>query len=352
MANTADARSSRPMQITPMAIVVALALAARMVFAGAVETQAATLSPKLVIAHATINPRVAPLWVAKDEGLFTRYGVEAEVVHVRSASVLAAALTSGDVQIGLIGASAVLAAAAGGIDLRVFGSLSNRAVFGLAVRPGIKDREDLRGGRFGVQSFGGIIWLRTMLALEKLGLDQRLDKISILVIGDSNVLSQALEAGTIDAVTLEGFFIRRLKEKGFPILHEFDLPMLSLALVAKKATMQEHPNTVENILKAVVESIAFVFAPSHKPAVLKTIKRRLRISRDSVAEEAYHEILKGVDRKPQPSLEGLRNVQKAMGLYTPGVALLKTEDLIDSRLILKLDQSGFVDRTYRSYGGQ
>lgn len=320
-----------------------------MVVGHGVQSRAASSPTKVIIAHATINPRVAPLWVAKGEGFFTKYGVEAEVVNVRSASVLAAALTSGDVQIGLIGASSVLNAVAGGIDLQLLGSLSNRSIFGLAVRPGIKGREDLRGGRFGVQSIGGTIWLRTMLALEKLGLDQQKDDIRILIIGDSPVLSQALEVGTIDAVTFEPFFLRRLKEKGFPILYNFDLPMVSMALVARRAYIQAHFETLENTVKAVVESIAFVRAPRNKPVVLNTIMKHLRISDPAIAEDGYQELLKGVDRKPYPSIEGLRNIQKAMSIYNPTVSNLKLEDLIETRFIRNLEQSGFIDGLRTSF---
>ena len=71
---------------------------------------------------------------------------------------------------------------------------NNRVTDDLIVRPRIKRPEDLRGKRFGVQSIGGGGWMGVMLGLESLGLEPRRDDIRILVIGDSTVRGQALEA--------------------------------------------------------------------------------------------------------------------------------------------------------------
>jgi hypothetical protein len=37
-----------------------------------------------------------------------------------------------------------------------------------------------------------------------------------------------------------------------------------------------------------------------------------------------------------------------MALQNPKIAVLKIEDLIDSRMIRKLDETGFIDRLYNN----
>jgi len=39
-----------------------------------------------------------------------------------------------------------------------------------------------------------------------------------------------------------------------------------------------------------------------------------------------------------------------MGTLNPKIANVKVEDLIDSRLIRKLDENGFIDKIATSYG--
>ena len=126
---------------------------------------------KTTIAHAAITTHVAPLWIARDQGIFAKYGIDADVVAVRGAPILVAAITSGAVQVGYTGGSATLGAVAGGVDLKIVATFVNRVVVDLVVKPGIKTAEDLRGKSLGVQSIGGSSGMMAMLALEHLGLD-------------------------------------------------------------------------------------------------------------------------------------------------------------------------------------
>ena len=114
----------------------------------------AAAQSKSVIAHAAVNARVLPLWVAREQGFFTRYGVPAETIFIRQAPTLVAALTSGDIQIGYTGGTAVLGSAASGSDLKILAAFTNRVTYDVVARKGIKTPEDLRGKIFGVQSIG------------------------------------------------------------------------------------------------------------------------------------------------------------------------------------------------------
>ena len=103
----------------------------------------------------------------------------------------------------------------------------------------------------------------------------------------------------------------------------------------------------ERLNKAEIEALAF--APKNKSAVIKTLMKRLRTDAAG-AEEGYQDLLKGVDRKPFPSLDGLRNVQRMLKMRTPKIGEIKAEDVIDARIMRKLDESGFIDRAYAAQG--
>ena len=62
------------------------------------------------------------------------------------------------------------------------------------------------------------------------------------------------------------------------------------------------------------------------------------------------DLVRGVDRKPFASLEGLRNAQRLLKTRNPKVGEVKAEDVIDNRLMRKLDDSGFIDKLYAQYG--
>ncbi|MBM4297829.1 MAG: ABC transporter substrate-binding protein [Deltaproteobacteria bacterium] len=313
---------------------------------------AATARAKMVIAYASIGPRVSPLWAAEEFGFFRKNGIEPQLIFVRGAPTLVAALTSGDMDIGYTGGTAVLGAAAAGIDLKILAVLTNRVTYDLVARPGIKSAEDLRGKRFGVTSIGGTLWMGGVLGLEKLGVDSSRDDIKFLVIGDQVILSQALEDNRIDATVLDIVFSKRLAQKGFPILaelHKTNLPITSTSIVARQSYMQKNPQLMENFLKSVLEGIAFVSGPPNKAATLKLLQRCLRVS-EREAEEGFVDMSIGMDKKPFPSMAGLRNIQRLMQLRNPKLASIKVEDLVDDQILRRLDESGFIDRLFAAHG--
>jgi ABC-type nitrate/sulfonate/bicarbonate transport system substrate-binding protein len=314
---------------------------------------AASSASKLVIAHASMIYRNAPLWLAQERGLFAKYGLQTEIVLVRGAPTSIAGLASETIHVAQTGAAAALGGVSGGVDLKFVAALNNRPPFALVVSPAIKRAEQIKGKRFGVQSIGGTIWMRGMLALEHEGLDPQRDNINIVAVGDSTVISQALISGTIDAATLDGSFASRLNRQGFPILAEFQPLMLSQGILLKKNYVNDHPAQIENFLKGLLEGMAFAFSPANKNIVIEIITRRLRISNPLDLEEGYQDMLKGMDRKPYPATEGVRNVQRL--LVRAGNAKLgkvAAEELVDDRIIKKLDASGFIDGLYRKYGVQ
>jgi NitT/TauT family transport system substrate-binding protein len=320
------------------------------------DTAAAAAKLRVVIAHAAMNFRVAPLWVAQDQGFFAKYGIEPEVIYMRGGPTLVSGMLSGDIQIGWT-AGGLLAPVAEGVDFVIVAGFNNRLTDDLVVRPSIKRPEDLRGKRFGVQSIGGGGWMGAMLGLEYLGLEPRRDDIRMLVVGDATVRGQALEAGSIDATVLDGVFSRKAKTRGFATLVDFsqaNIPIMNHLVTVKKSYLQRQPDVLESVLRALIEGLAFTWAPRSKPLVLKSVMRRLRVTETSFAEEGYHDLLvrQGLEKKPYPSLEGLRNIQRLMQSSNSRIGEVRLEDVIDRSIVRRLDESGFIDRMYTAYSGR
>jgi hypothetical protein len=59
-----------------------------------------------------------------------------------------------------------------------------------------------------------------------------------------------------------------------------------------------------------------------------------------------------VERKPLPTIEGLRNIQRLMKLRNPSIEKMKMEELVDDRIVKRLDESGFIDALAKSYPGK
>ncbi len=301
---------------------------------------------KIRISQSAVNTRSAILWIAHGQGLFAKNGLEVETIYLRSSNLQMAAMATGDVQFASSGGAPVLSAVSGGQDLKIVASPSNRLAYDLVVRPDIKEAKDLRGKRFGVTNIGGTTWMAAILALEHLGLDHQRDQIRINALGNQTILAQAVEAGNIDATLLDPFLSRRLKQKGLSVLidlYRAKIPFINTSLIANGNYIRDNPDIVESVLKSLLEAQALVAAPANKNIVLQTMARQMKLTDPTILEEGYQEILVGFERKPYPSVEGLRNIQRMMAGLNPKVTRLKAEELIDSRFVRKLDDSGYID---------
>jgi NitT/TauT family transport system substrate-binding protein len=312
---------------------------------------AAAAPRRIVVAYAAMNARVAALWIARERGFFVKNGFDAEPLFVRGAPTLVAAMTSGEVDVGYTGGTAVVGAVASGADFKILSALNNRVTYELVVRPGIKSPQDLKNKRFGIQAIGGTVWMGGLLGLEHLGLDPDRDKINVVAVGDQVVMAQALASGTIDAAVLDGVLARPLNAKGFPTLVDLgkaNLPILSNAIVVREPYMHKNPELMEGVLKAIIEGMMFSLSPAQKPSTLKILQKYLRIN-EKEAEEGYRDMVIGYDRKPYALAGGVNNVVRFMKPRNPTVEKVKAAELIDDRVLKKIDQSGFIDEMMAKY---
>ena len=314
------------------------------------SAQVASAQIRINLLH-TGGPSGIPLSIAQEQGFFRKHGVEVRLVFVPESVV---PHLTGENPFGFIGAPSAILQAAGGGDLRILGSFNTaRLSTHVVARPDIKKPEELRGKRLGVRALGAGIWIQTILALEHLGLDPKRDDISILAIGDETQRARALEAGTIDAAVLPPAQSHQLRARGFSVLLDLypaNIYGFSNALAVTATYLQQSPEVVEKVVTALIESTAFGLFPTNKPTVLNTIMKRSKVTDPAAAEEGYQEFLLAAIRKPYPSVERLRDMQKIMALHDPKVLNVKVENLIEDRFVRKLDEGGVIDRLYSTYG--
>jgi ABC-type nitrate/sulfonate/bicarbonate transport system substrate-binding protein len=306
---------------------------------------------KITIVHATINPSVTPLWITAEQGFFAKYGIDPEIVFVKSTSIMMAGLASNRIPMAYGGGGGILGVEVSATGLKIVATFIGRVMNDLVAAPAIKHLQELRGKTIGVQSIGGTNWVIANLWLEHLGLDPRRDNIQIIPAGEQAVRVLAMEVGKIDASALGTAYSHSLKNKGFTILGDsmnVKVPLTGSDIVATKNLIEERPELLENILKALIEGAAFFVNPRNKSIVLKTMMRRLRLSDPAAAEEGWAHLARSIESKPYPSVKGLENLQKFMKTQDPRVAQLKAETINDPRFIRKLDESGFLDKVFKT----
>jgi len=300
------------------------------------------------IAYSGVSASGTPVWLAKEEGIFTKHGLEAELITVRSAPLQVTALVSNEVQFVRGSASSMLTAAAQGAKLKILFSLfAERASYDFLVSPSITYPRDLKGKKIGVQDFSGLLWTLTMLSLREMGLDLQRDNINIQAIGDSSVIAQSLATGIIDAAPLDKLQSVKLQGLGIKVLFDLSrIPFPSSPLMSAESFIQKNPQVVENFIKALIEASTIMRA--QKERGLAVLQRHIKADR-ALAEIGYKNLLDDLTAYTFISVKGLRTVQEIIALRDPKIAKYNVEDLLDQRILKKVVQSGYVEEIERRY---
>jgi hypothetical protein len=104
--------------------------------------------------------------------------------------------------------------------------------------------------------------------------------------------------------------------------------------------MASSPAIVENVLRGLLDSVAFIRNPENKPQVIKSLAKGLRLKRVEDAEEGYQSIVGIYENKIYSSVDGIRNVIRLLGASNEKVRRLKAEELVDDNVVKKLEKEG------------
>ncbi len=230
---------------------------------------------KLLIAHGAISNNVEPLWIAKEQGIFHKYGIEADLVFIIAGRAMQAML-AGQVPVGMVGATHVVNAVTGGGDFVMILGLQNTLDYLFISRPSIKSAEELKGKKVAIGTPSGSASLATYVALDYLGLNPRRDNIVLLGIGGVPERLGALRAGSVEATSLSPEFGQVVVSEGYRVLlntTKENVPFQSAGMVVARAMLKSNPQLVENVAKATIEGVAFVLKPSNKEIVREGLSK-------------------------------------------------------------------------------
>ncbi|MSP41558.1 MAG: ABC transporter substrate-binding protein [Deltaproteobacteria bacterium] len=305
---------------------------------------------KVLIAHGAISNNVEPLWIAKEQGIFRKYGIDAELVFIIAGRAMQAML-AGQVPVGLVGGTHVVNANTGGSDFSMVLGLENRLDYYFLAKPTIKSGEDLKGKKVGIGTPAGSASLAAYVSLDFLGLVPRRDNIVLLGVGGVPERMAALRAGTVDATTLSPEIGQQVLGEGYRVLVDLgkeNVQFQSSGLVFSRTFIKSNLQLVENITKATVEGVAYIHKPANKEVVLKSLGRNLRLSKPDQMEKAYQGLVGGLPKKPCPSTEGMIAVIKLMAQHgiNAKASTLKAEEQLDLSFCKRFEDSGFFKNLY------
>ena len=280
-------------------------------------------------------------WVAQRSGSFEKYGLRVEPVYIRGGRAGVQALISGDVQIELQGALAVISAwAQGAKDLRYITAVSNRLDYILAAHPSIKTSAELKGKRVGISQLGASTDFIARFALRRLGLNPEKD-VTILGVGGAGERWAALSAGHVQATVLQPPFTLLSRKAGLPIFVDFskvDFEYTISGIVTTASFIRSEPETVMNFMRGLADGMDFYRDERNKDKVLRMLGEYFRSNATEELEEtrrSYSQLTPGL---PWITVKAIENVI-ANDKHLAGMNL-KAAELLDLSFLERLVEEG------------
>ena len=285
----------------------------------------------------------APLWITKEAKLFEKYGNTVQLIFIQGASSAAAALSSGDAQVGMFSPQVVISTPA--LDLLMFGRLGNSMDNRIFARKGIKSIKEVK--RIAISRFGSNADFAARFLLQREGLKPDID-VALLQVGNQSNRIVAVETNNADAAMLTPPMTLQARKLGLTLLidaSKLNIPYSSLMFVARRPYLAKNRADLVNFTKAMIEGVAYYKA--NKEFSLKVLAKYMKVQDREVLEENFREY--DFPLKPYPAREYYELPIQEVGKKDPKVLKENPERYADMSLVKEIESSGFIDKVMQEY---
>jgi NitT/TauT family transport system substrate-binding protein len=287
------------------------------------------------------------IWVAKEEGLYKKYGVDVDPVFLRGGQVATQALAAGDPPIVNVGTT--IQANLAGYDLVLIATIENKFYQLVFVRPGIASLDQLKGKKLGISGFGSITHYCALILLKHLNFEPNKD-VTLVPGGPDAERLGAMVAGKIDASFFNLSTVPIARKMGFTDLlqiADLGVEVQGNGLATSRAYIKTSRDTVKSTLKGYIEGIHLIYA--NKQAAQRVFAKYMRTNDSEVLEASYQNYVKTIPKKPAFTLKGIQFILDMLAPQMPQAKTAKPEQFIDPSLLQELEKEGFFTELTKRY---
>lgn len=262
---------------------------------------------KLTVGYTPITAATLPFFIAIDEKLFQKHGLEVVPVFFGGTPLIVSAMMAGEFPIGLTGGGGIVSSRLAGSDLTVIGSYLQVLTINGMAKPEIKSINDLKGKKVAVSRIGASTYFAAVAMLDSRGMKPT--DVSFIQAGGNAESFAALTNGAVDAAMLGYPFSLKTKQAGFQALFrpaDSEYGLYPNATVAARESWLKIPrnhNVTVNFLRAMGEGLHL--AKTDAGVGKKALRRYLRVQDETTLQATLEYI--------QPYFpESLLTIEKAM----------------------------------------
>lgn len=302
------------------------------------------------ISYASVSGTRAPLWIAKDLGLFEKYGLDGNLVYIASGVTSVNALLGGSVDIIAASGSSAVGAAARGAPIVIIASLGHIA-YKLIAHPSITTVQGLKGKIIGTSRIGAGTDFALQRLLPKLGLIPGKD-VTLLATGvsESDRRLLMLAQGKIDATLGTEDNLLQLEAKGmkFSVLadvYEAGIYTTGSDIATSRQLLKQKPRQLRSFLMAITEATAI--GRAQKEQALRVYRKYLKLEDPKMLESMHKNYLLGsIPARPFPKEEAIQNDIEDLSHTYAHLKGRKAAEFLDVSLLKNLEDEGFFRKLY------
>jgi NitT/TauT family transport system substrate-binding protein len=307
----------------------------------------------LNVSYASVTGSRIPLWIAKDAGLFDKYGLQVNLIVIAAGNAAIGALAGGDVEILGAPGTTTMVSAAKGLPVVIIGTFGP-AAWKLAAHPSVKSIQELRGKVVGISRPGTTIEFATRRALSKLGFTPGKD-VQVLATGlaESNKRVMIMHQGKIDATLVSPDNLFEAEQKGFKLSILADLKELGIYttasdLSAKRDFLKNQRQRARAFMMAYCEAIWL--GKTNKNVALASFRKQMRENDSNRLEVLYKNyVVDTLPLKPYPMEEVIQTEIENLTPTVPELRGRRAAEFVDKNLLSELDREGFFASLANKY---
>jgi ABC-type nitrate/sulfonate/bicarbonate transport system substrate-binding protein len=299
--------------------------------------EAAAPAARIRIGYSSISGSRISLWAAQEKGFFARQGVQAELV-ILSGIVGIQSLIAGEIQFYLGATDSAAQSAAKGSEIILLGT-AEPLRYKLIVQPAIKAIHELKGKKIVVDRVGGTSYYISLRMLEKAGL--KIDDVELMQVGGGgNQRVAAFKSGQVAGVisSTERFEQLKIPYNALADAGELGVKTTGNSYMTLRSFRDKNRDTVQRVMRALVEARGWLKAPQNRAATLDIFKRYMHIDDPWVLDLYYGFYVQPIPLVPYTQVDELREFVSYMPDGNQVLRNLKLAEFVDRSFLQNVEK--------------